>query len=139
MKIFFDSSAFAKRYIDEPGSQAVDAFCMKATELAMSVVCVPEVLSALNRCVRERKLSRQQYHAAKRRLSEEIEDAVIINLTPSVIATCITILEANSIRAMDALHIACAIHWETELFVSADKQQITAARKAGLRTELVPS
>ena len=139
MKTFLDSSAFAKRFIDEPGSQAVDAICVGATELALSVVCVPEVFSALNRRVRERKLSRQQYDEAKKRLSAEVEDAVIVNLTSPVIAMCITILEDSPIRSMDALHIACAIQWEPGLFVSADKQQIAAARKAGLRTQLIQS
>ena len=49
-----------------------------------------------------------------------------------MIATCVAILEGNPIRAMDALHIACAVQWEAELFVSADEQQIAAAEKAGL-------
>jgi uncharacterized protein len=139
VKTFFDSSAYAKRYTSEPGSDAVDAICLETTELALSILCVPELLSALNRRVRERNLSRQQYNEAKKRLSEEVEDAMIVDLTPSVIATCTTILETSSVRAADALHIACAIQWEAELFVSADKQQVAAARKAGLRTQWISS
>ena len=139
MKTFFDSSAFAKRYVDEPGSDVVDAICMEATELALSVICVPEVFSAMNRRVRERNLTQQQYDEAKKRLSAEVEDAFIVNLTSPVISACIAILEGNPVRAMDALHIACALQWEAELFVSADEQQIAAAKKAGLRTKLVES
>ena len=60
-----------------------------------------------------------------------------INLTSPVISTCTAILEANPIRALDALHIACAFQWETELFVSGDKRQLLAARRAGLRTKSV--
>ena len=137
MKTFFDSSAFAKRYVDEPGSEAVDAVCMEATELALSIICVPEVFSAMNRRLRERKLTQQQYDEAKKRLLAEVEDAVVVNLTSPVIAMCVAILESNPVRAMDALHVACAIQWEAELFVSADEQQIAAARKAGLRTRLI--
>jgi uncharacterized protein len=137
VKTFLDSSAFAKRYIDEPGSQAVDDICLEATELALSIVCVPEIVSALNRRVHERRLSQQQYDEAKKRLTMEVEDSVIVNLTMPVIASCIKILEDSSIRTLDALHIACAIQWGAGLFVSADKQQIAAAIKAGLRTKLV--
>jgi len=137
MKTFLDSSAFAKRYVDEPGSEVVDTICIEATELALSVICVPEVFFAMNRRVRERKLTQQQYDAAKKRLSAEVEDAVVVNLTSPVIALCVAILEGNPIRAMDALHVACALQWEAELFVSADEQQIAAARKAGLRTRLI--
>jgi predicted nucleic acid-binding protein len=137
VKTFFDSSAWAKRYVEEPGSAAVDTLCAAATELALSVVCIPEILSALNRRVREKNLSSRQYVTAKTSLSEDIRDAAIINLTPAVIATCTDILEASPVRAMDALHVACALQWGAELFVSADERQVAAAKKAGLRTKLV--
>ncbi len=137
MKTFFDSSAFAKRYVDEVGSQVVDSRCQEATEVALSVLCVPEILSALNRRLREDLLTPQEYAEAKQYLSQDIRDAVIVNLVPQVVSTCMKILEANPVRAADALQIACALEWETELFVSADKRQISAAKKAGLHTKLV--
>ena len=137
MKTFFDSSAFVKRYVEETGSQDVEALYMAATELAVSVVCIPEVVSALNRRVREHDLSRRQYETAKDNMFEDARDADIVNLTPEAIATCTTILEKSPVRAMDALHIACALQWGAELFVSADQRQVSAARKAGLRTKLV--
>jgi predicted nucleic acid-binding protein len=137
VKTFFDSSAFVKRYIEEAGSRDVEALSMAATELALSIVCIPEVLSALNRRVRERDLSRQQYETAKDSMFEDAYDAMIVNLTPEVVLTCTTILETNAIRAMDALHVACAVQWGAELFVTADRRQISAARKAGLQTRLV--
>lgn len=137
MRTFFDSSAFAKRYIEEAGSQAVESLCMGATDLALSILCIPEIISALNRRLREGDLLEQDYREAKRRLSEDVEDAGIVNLTPSVVSTCTTILEASPVRALDALHIACALGWKAELFVSADQRQIAAAQQAGLQTEVV--
>ena len=137
MKTFLDSSAFAKRYIEEEGSQAVDDVCDAASELALSVICVPEIISALNRRRREKTLSREEYATAMRRLSEDVADAAIISLTPAVIGTCASLLEASVLRAMDALHVACALEWGAELFVSADEKQVRAARKAGLAARLV--
>jgi uncharacterized protein len=137
VRTFFDSSSFAKRYVEEAGSQAVDSLCAEATELALSVVCIPEIISALNRRVREGSLSRQQYEQAKRGLSEDVEDATIVNLTLPVLATCTSILEDSPVRAIDALHVACAVAWEAGLFVSADKRQVSAARRAGLHARLV--
>lgn len=137
MKTFFDSSAFVKRYIEEAGSPTVEALCMAATELAVSIVCIPEVISALNRRVRDRDFSHRQYETAKDNMLEDARDIVIVNLTPEVISTCTTILETSPVRAMDALHVACAVQWGAELFVSADKRQVSAARKAGLQTRFV--
>ena len=137
MKTFFDSSAFAKRYVEERGSQVVDSLCQEATEVALSVLCVPEIISALNRRVREGLLTGREYAEVKQYLSQDIRDALIVNLVPQVVSTCTKILEVSPVRAADALQIACALEWETDLFVSADKRQISAARKAGLHTKLV--
>ena len=35
MRVYFDSSAFAKRYIDETGTGTVLAWCERASELAL--------------------------------------------------------------------------------------------------------
>jgi predicted nucleic acid-binding protein len=137
VKTFFDSSAFAKRYVEEIGSQLVDDICLNTKIVSLSVICAPEIISALNRRVREKSLSRQDYFTIKQHLSDDIRDAVIINLLPEVIVTSTKLLEASPLRAMDALHVACALVWDAELFVSSDKQQITAAKKAGLKTRFV--
>jgi len=137
MKILFDSSAFAKRYVEETGSQEVDDLCREASSLALSVVCVPEIVSALNRRVREKLLSPRDYVEAKNRLLADVADSLIINLIPEVIARSTFLLETNALRAMDALHVACALEWGADLFVSCDKRQISAAKHSGLQTRRV--
>ena len=137
MRTFFDSSAFAKRYIEEPGSEDVDSLCQKAGEVGLSVLCVPEIISALNRRVREGLLTRREYAEAKQYFSEDIRDAVLVNLVGEVVSACTKVLETGRVRAADALHIACAIEWKAELFVSADKGQIAAAKKSGLHTRFI--
>ena len=137
MKTFLDSSAFAKRYIDEEGSETVEQICAEASALGLSVICPPEIISALNRRRWEGDLSRGQYREAKARLTAEVADATILNLVPRVVAGAIKVLETSDVRAMDALHVACALCWGTELFVSSDQRQLRAGREAGLRTRQV--
>ena len=137
MKTFLDSSAFAKRFIEENGSAGVEAICAQATELGLSVICVPEIVSALIRRHREHTLTHAQYQVAKKRLLDDVRDADIIFLTPTVIGSAIMILEASRVRAMDALHLACALEWGAELFASSDKQQLQAAKRAGMKTKQI--
>lgn len=49
MRVYFDSSVFAKRYIAEAGTAAVMEWRDRASELALSVVAVPELVSAFRR------------------------------------------------------------------------------------------
>lgn len=137
MKTYCDSSAFAKRFVDEAGSDKVESACDQASELGLSVICVPELVSALNRRKRERGITKRQYREAKQHLIDDVRDADVINLTVSVVGSAIAVLEASPVRGMDALHIACALEWGAEIFVTADKRQLNAARKAGLRTQQV--
>ena len=137
MKTFFDSSAFAKRYVEEPGSDEVEAACLAATDLGLCVICVPEILSAFNRRLRERGLRQSDYKLMKERLLDDVADATIVDLTPAVIKEAVVMLETSILRAADALHIAAAVAWDAEWFISADRRQLAAARKAGLRTKAV--
>ncbi len=137
MKIYFDSSAYAKRFIEEPGSQKIDDICQQATEVGLSIICFPEIISALNRRLRERSLTKHDYVLARERLSDELSDIQIVNITPRVIAKSGVLLETNPLRAMDAMHIACAIEWSSDIFVTSDQQQAKAARKSKMTTNLV--
>ncbi|MFC1453408.1 type II toxin-antitoxin system VapC family toxin [Verrucomicrobiota bacterium] len=137
MKAYLDSSSFAKRFVDEKGSDLVESTCAEATSLGLSMLCVPEIVSALTRRKRERTLTPSQYALAKRRLIEDVRDADLINVTTSVIGSSITILEANALRTLDALHVACALEWGADLFVSSDKRQLHAAKRSGLATKKV--
>ena len=54
-----------------------------------------------------------------------------------MVATAVTLLENNVLRAMDALHVAGALVWQADLFVTADRRQFAAAQQAGLNAQLV--
>ena len=137
MNTFFDTSAFAKRYVLEAGSDKVEDICMASTSMGLCIICIPEIISAFNHKLREKSISRNDYDMMKNRLNAEIKDAIILNITPAVVQKSISLLELNRLRAMDALHIACAIEWNTDLFVSADHRQIKAAKNYGLKIKQV--
>ncbi len=133
MKIFFDSSAFAKRYIEEPGSEEVEDLCAQATLLGVSSICLPEVISGLCRLSRDSILTRNQYEVTRGALLKDFEDITVCNITPAVIGRTIHILETNTLWTLDALHIGCALEWKADVFVSSDLEQISAANKLGLK------
>src|SRR5918992_5404795 len=128
LNVFLDSSALAKRYVEEKGSDRVQAILSTASVLAVSVICVPEIVSALCHRRRERKLSTEEYRNAKASIVSDMEDATVIGITEEGVAQAVALLERFPLRSADALHIACAVEWSTDLFVSADNRQCRAAR-----------
>ena len=137
MKLAVDSSVFAKRYIQEKGSEDIDLLLQRASDLALCIILLPEIISGLNRRLREGFLSKRDYRKAKMQLLEDVHDATVIQLTPSVISHSVKLLENNVLRAMDAFHVACALEWQADLFVTSDKRQLIAAKNAGLLTEFL--
>ena len=135
MKLVVDSSSLAKRYVQEFGSEKLDQLLQKASELALCIILVPEVISALNRRIRESALDHRSYRAVKKQLLNDVRDAVILQITPSIISHSVKLLENNVLRAMDALHVACALEWKADLFVTSDRRQFITAQNAGLRTK----
>ena len=135
MLVFFDSSAFVKRYIRESGTDQVLDWCDKATEIGLASIILPEIISAFCRLRRESLISEVQYRQLKSLLFADIEDAALCDLAPTVLAQTISALENNKLRAMDAIHIASAVIMKADIFISADKRQCEAAVQAGLRVE----
>jgi predicted nucleic acid-binding protein len=135
MNVFLDSSALAKRYVLESGSDRVEEILGSATSLAVSVICATEVISALCRRRREGGISQEQYRKARNALFTDIEDADVIDVTVQGIARAVHLLEGWPLRSSDSLHIAAAAEWSADLFVSADERQCAAARESGLAVE----
>lgn len=137
MNVFLDSSALTKRYVAEAGSDEVDAILAGAEALGLCVICYPEIISALARYKRDRRITAAQYAAAKKAVAADVVDASVCNITPDVVGQAVAVIESGPARAMDALHIAAAQAWGADLFVSADQQQLKAAKRAGLKTSVV--
>jgi uncharacterized protein len=138
LNVFFDSSALAKRYVEESGSSRVQDILSSATSLTVSVLCISEIISALCRRRREQRLSQQQYRLAKQALFADLEDISVVNLTDPVIVRAVEILERWPLRSSDSIHVASAAEWSAQLFVSADERQCAAARAYGLQVEELP-
>jgi len=132
MNLFADSSALAKRYIADETSDDFDALLLRAASLSVSVLCVPEIISALCRRRRERTLTPAQYAAAKGALESDLADATVIQITDEVLLASVRLLETNPLRSSDALQIASALAWHSDTFVSADARQCAAAKTSGL-------
>jgi predicted nucleic acid-binding protein len=133
MRVFFDSSAFVKRYIQEKGTEDVLLWCDRATELGLAVIAVPEIVSAFCRLQRENRITDSEYRQLKSNLFLDVDGMALCDLTPEVVHYAVRSLEAHVLRGMDAIHIGCALAWRAEVFITADFRQSVAAQAAGLK------
>ena len=137
MRVFFDPSAFVKRYVSEAGTDAVLVWCDRVTEIGLSGIALPEIISAFCRLRRQARINDTQYRQLKSLLLADIEDTILCDLTPAVLAQAVSSLETNVPRGVDAIHIGSAVALKADVFISADQRQRDAAARAGLRVEAV--
>lgn len=137
MKIFLDTSALAKRYILEKGSDEVSSLCEVADEVILSSLCLPETISAFNRLLREKKITPKAYKKLKTDLILDLDKATVLNIDYSVLKKAIACLEKASLRTLDAIQLASALDAGPVTFVSGDKKQCLAAKVMRLKARLV--
>jgi hypothetical protein len=83
--------------------------------------------------MREKRLARPDYRKLKDLVITDLGDAGICQITAAILDFAIPLLERNPLRSTDALHVACALAVQPDIFVSADRRQLSAAKRSGLK------
>lgn len=136
MNAYLDSSAFAKRYIGEPGSDRILDVCRNAERIILSSLTLPEIASFLNRILREGKIPVEDYRLFKRVVMQDLASAEVHGISEPILLDSVHVHEKCTVRTLDAIHLATARQTDCDLFVTADKRQYEAATTLGLKAEL---
>ena len=136
---YIDTSAFIKRFIEEPGTAEIEQFIAEERYTwVLSSLSIVEIKSVLKRKVISREVTQETAKSIKELINLEIAsqaiafqtiDAATFERTGHLIEGLTT-----QLGALDAIHLACAKTANCELIVSADKQLIRAATELGLQT-----
>ncbi len=145
--LYADSSALVKRYLEERGSDQLNAKIMATTRsrhrVLTSVLSFAEVHAALARKLRERPpLLATEYHWATARLDSDWRTYLTtVDLTNAVLTLIPDLVKRHFLRGSDAIHLASAL-WVREsleldrikgtsaeilIFATSDKQLAKAA------------
>jgi predicted nucleic acid-binding protein len=143
---YLDSSALIKRYLPEPGAAWVARHC-EQEPIAVSLVTVPEVASALSRRTREGALTAVQRDMLFQAFLRDVQTFTVIGLHQATAQQAASLLLTAPIpvrlRTLDALHVASAKlaftrarrrGLATGSFITADRALVDAATWAGLPT-----
>jgi len=143
LKLYLDSSAIVKRYVEEPGSATIDAVFDGAevgkVRIAFSLWNVGEVLGTLAERRRRGWLEEGEFSEALRRFIDEVLKLlrlrvldVIPVLTPMLVETWALILDQHIYEA-DAIQISTYTYSKSDTLLSADKVLIEATKESGLK------
>jgi predicted nucleic acid-binding protein len=134
MKIFLDTSALAKRYIEEPGSDELEHLLFSKMEVvSVSTLAFPEFAAAIGRKIRNKEIPRKW---AARALEEFTKDwnglFERIPFSENLAEEAASLAVAYPLKGADAVHLISAFSSGADLFVTSDEALIKAAEKISL-------
>jgi predicted nucleic acid-binding protein len=140
MLYYLDSSAWAKRYFQETGSEAVEVLFEQTPVMACSPLGLIEVGSTMARKRSAGEMTPDEFEAKRASLLKDWQRFLQIDVIPSVVLRAFDASGAYGLRGADSLHLASALALKEQLepdsgefaLVTSDRELKTAALKAGL-------
>ena len=146
---YFDTSAFLKFYIEEDGSDTVQALLRdnESHTFIISDLTILEARSAIRRREREGSISAEHAANALEQIDEDAELRFLVQpQLSSMISDAAQHIDNHALRTLDSLQLAgCLLShrsaYPPTTFVCADSRLRTAASREGLSTidPLLPS
>ena len=135
--IYFDTSALAKWYINEQGSDEVEEFIRDQGPVAASDLTVVEMRSLLARRRREKHFNSSLENEIFSTFQEDIRRKTILchPMPVGLASAAVHLLNQfsdASLATLDALHLALAREIGAEILATADQVMADAAEALGL-------
>ena len=137
MKLYLDTSALVKLYVEEEGSPVVRSAVEQASFVATSALAYVEARAAFVRRSYEKEISAAAYRTIKQDLDADWHHYLVVEITNSLILESARLAEVHRLRAYDAVHLAaaktvCGKLQDTFIFGCWDHRLEKAAIKEGL-------
>ena len=145
--LYLDTSALVKLYAREQGSEWLVLFTesYSSHELYIARLAGPELVAALIRKANRGEISLQDAQESVSEFRQEWNhDYQIVEVRNEIADLAMTLAEKHGLRGYDAVHLATALHLQNIrqaiqesplIFISADVEQLDAAKAEGLQTD----
>jgi predicted nucleic acid-binding protein len=135
--IYFDTSALAKWYLNEPRSEDVEAFIQERGPVSISDLTVVEMRCLLSRRRREGHFDRDTELKVFATFQDEVRQGILLchpifREIAAAALNLLSIVPEVPLRTLDAFHLAIAREIQASLVATADRVMSDAATALGL-------
>ena len=137
MRLYLDTSALVKCYLDERASKETIELTARAEVVATSLLSRTEVAAAIAKAVRLGLLSVETGRKAQKTFLSQWADFMRIPVTEALVARADILAWDYALRAYDAIQLASALTWQESVgmpvtLATFDRQLWKAGQKAGM-------
>ncbi|MGA2400704.1 MAG: type II toxin-antitoxin system VapC family toxin [Syntrophobacteraceae bacterium] len=136
--IYFDSSALVKRYIEEEGSDKVNALLEEGSVAAASRLAYAEILAAITRRHKAGEIETKAFERIKRAFKADWASLAVVEMHEEVFQFIDDVIAKYALKGADSIHLSTAL-WlkgatkEDVVFVASDLELLKAAKAEKLR------
>jgi uncharacterized protein len=137
--IFLDSSALVKRYIEEEGSDKVNALLEEGLIAAASRLAYPEILAAITRRHKAGHLETPVFERIRKAFKADWASFTVIEMRSEVFRFVDTVIDRHALKGAAGIHLSTAL-WlketmkEDVVFMASDVELLKAAKAEKLKT-----
>jgi predicted nucleic acid-binding protein len=129
---YLDTSALVKRFVEEAGSDRVDALVAGGEPVATARVAYAEAHAAFARRWRERSIGERDFLRLRRDFDRDWRGWLRLDVTEEILRRVRDLVRRHPLRGYDAVHLAAALELAGEtaapvVFVTADERLRAAA------------
>ena len=137
MRLYLDTSALIKLYVDEQDSSQVEHAVAQAETTATSLITYVETRAAFARRRRDGSLTVFQYNQVVREFTNDWQRFFVVEVNDLLVRSAGKFAEVHGLRGYDAVHLASADFFQATLrevvtFGCWDDRLETAAGRQGL-------
>ncbi|MGA2731803.1 MAG: type II toxin-antitoxin system VapC family toxin [Syntrophobacteraceae bacterium] len=131
--IYFDSSALVKRYIEEKGSDKVNALLEEKSVAATSRLTYAEILAAITRRHKTGDIETPAFEKIKKAFKADWKSFTVVEMRTEVFEFVDTVIDRHALKGADSVHLSTAL-WlkqtmkEDVIFVASDLELLKAAK-----------
>ena len=124
--LYFDSSALVKRYYREIGTEFVKEFCQNEDNvIAISDIAIAELGATFARLLREGNIKEDKYTIILDDfINDYFEEYFKVAIDFNIFISATRLAKKNSLRAYDAIQLACAINFRETIILNESKSDI---------------
>ncbi len=137
MRLYLDTSALVKLYVEEEGSSLVRKAVEEAETVATSIIAYVEARAALARRRRERNIAATDHSRIIRDFEADWGRYLVLEVTDPLVRRAEKLCDSHALRACDTIHLASAGTLREKIaepvsFASWNSKLEIAARREGL-------
>lgn len=122
MRVFLDTSALLKKYVDEPGGDALERVLADAAEVVVSPLTQIELHAAVERRLREKALSRAEAEWVCREAAKDYVYFLQVVWNQNLERKAVELIRRHPLKTLDAIQLAAGALSEAGIFVTSDRK-----------------